>query len=121
MDRDQSVSLLGKIKTMLQLITTINDHCFVPHIITQPTDQTVAIGSDCTFALTAVNVAEYKWQLKGASMGNWISSTATGYNTDTLTLEVASKHYGYQYRCKITGLDGSVIYSDIVHIIEPTE
>lgn len=120
-DRDvalQMVSLLTDINTAL---TNINDHKFVPHILTQPTDQEGAVGSDVTFTVVADNVKSYQWQFKASEQsGSWQNSTGESATTASRTVTVASSNYYRNiFRCKITGLDNSVIYTDIVKILEP--
>lgn len=112
-DRDialQMVSLLSDINTAL---TNINDHKFVPHILTQPTDQTGAVGDTVTFSVVADNVKEYQWQYKRPDQGGFINTTGlTGYNTDTLTVPVTAVRNGWLFRCAVTGLDNNIVYSD---------
>lgn len=119
-DRDialQMVSLLGDINTAL---VNINDHKFVPHILTQPTDQEGAIGDSVTFSVVANNVKAYQWQFQATESSNWTNSSGEDANTANRTLTVSTNNfYRNRFRCKITGLDDSVIYTDVVKITEP--
>ena len=116
-DRDLAVQLITKATQTANLVASINDTLYVPHITTQPTDQTGAVGDTITFSLVANNVASYQWQFRPLSQ--WQNSSSSGYNTNSLSVEVNAQRYTYDYRCRITGKDGSIIYSDIVHILEP--
>lgn len=117
-DRDleeQLVDLFLECKTLLE---TINDNKYVPHITTQPEDITAAIDDIVYFTLSANNVKNYQWQYKN-SQGVFVNTTLNGYNTDSLRVPVTSNRYGMLFRCVITGLDNSIIYSDEVTLIEP--
>ena len=117
-DRDVALLILSGLDSCATLVASINDNLYVPHITTQPVDQTGAIGADIEFSLTAINVKSYQWQFT-ASGTEWNNSTFTGNQTDTMTVPVTAPRYGYSYRCMITGKDDSIIYSDVVHIINP--
>lgn len=120
-DRDialQMVTLLDDINTAL---VNINDHKFVPHILTQPTDQEAALNSTATFTISANNVKSYQWQFKASEQtGSWTNSGAESATTTAYSVTVSSSnYYNNIFRCKITGLDNSVIYSDVVKITQP--
>lgn len=116
-DRDLAEQLTDLISECKTLIETINDNKFVPHITTQPVNYTGAIGDTITFTVDATNVKSYQWQFNNyPNAGSWRTSTLAGANTNTLTFEFTSVRLNYQYRCQITGLDNSVIYSDAVHL-----
>lgn len=119
-DRDialQMVSLLSDINTAL---TNINDHKFVPHILTQPTDQEGEIGDTVTFSVVANNVKAYQWQFQTVEGATWTNSSAEDATTASRTLTIATtNYYKNRFRCKITGLDDSVIYTDVVKITQP--
>ena len=112
-DRDvalQMVSLLTDINTAL---VNINDHKFVAHILTQPTDQTGSVGDTVTFSVVADNVKAYQWQYKRPDQGGFINTTGlTGYDTDTLTVPITAVRNGWLFRCAVTGLDNNIVYSD---------
>ena len=120
-DRDVALLIVEKLNTIAAGVTQINDNLYVPHIITQPTNQEGAISSTVDFTVVANNVKEYQWQYKASSsVITWYNAEGTGYNTNTYTTTVnSSSAYNRLYRCKITGKDGSIIYTDIVQIVEP--
>lgn len=117
-DRDVALSIVSALNSCAELITGINDNLYVPHITTQPTDQEVAIGEDATFTVAGNNIAAYQWQYKQEGYV-WQNSASTGSTTASLTVTASETRYGYKYRCKITGKDGSTIYSNEVRMIEP--
>ena len=112
------ISLAGSIKTALD---TINDNLYVPHITTQPTDFVGATGTDATFTVVANNVKGYQWQFKETEAGTvWSNTGAAGNTTASMTIRITDARYDYRFRCKITGLDNSVIYTDVVKMVAPT-
>ena len=123
MDRDVAELMLQAFTTADTLVETINDNLFVPHIITQPTDQEVAVaeGATATFTVVANNIVTYQWQYKNnPDAATWYNSTATGATTDTLTVVVeSSSRYNTRYRCRMVGKDGSAIVTNIVKVVEP--
>ena len=50
MDRDIALQIASALNTTGGLIETINDHKYVAHIVTQPTDFTGDIGDDAVFS-----------------------------------------------------------------------
>ena len=118
-DRDIALQLVDTLGTIAAGVVQINDNLFVPHITTQPTNQTGSVGDTITFSIVANNVSAYQWQYKQSVNGPWKDSSFTGYNTTAMEVEVSDARYGYWYRCKITGKDNSTLISDVVQILEP--
>lgn len=118
-DRDIALSLVSQLGTIAEKVSQINDNLFVPHITTQPTDQEGAVDATVSFHVVANNVAAYQWQVKIREDASWFDSNSEGATTDTLAIEVTTTRYAYFYRCKITGKDGSIIYSNTVRILQP--
>ncbi|MBQ3941060.1 MAG: immunoglobulin domain-containing protein, partial [Oscillospiraceae bacterium] len=76
-----------------------------PAITAQPKDVTQAVGTTAKFTVTATGDSlKYQWQYDNGS--GWKNSTATGYNTATLSVEVTAARNGQKYRCVITGKNG---------------
>lgn len=125
MDRDLSEQLTDLISECKTLLETINDNNFVPHIITQPTDQEVEVaeGATATFTVVANNIVSYQWQYKNSPQSTtWFNSTATGNTTASLTVTVTVEaRYNSRYRCQMTGKDGSVITTNVVKVARPNE
>ena len=119
-DRDLAIMIKSLLADCLTLVTTINDNVFVPHIVTQPVDCIAATSTNASFTVVANNVSGYQWQYKATeSSTTWTSSGAAGNKTDTITFNVTETRYAWRLRCQITGLDGSVIYTDVVKVVPP--
>ena len=115
-DRDLAEQLTDLISDCKTLLETINDNKYVPHITTQPTHYTGAIGDNAVFTVVANNVKAYSWQMvETEESTSWAD---LGAYTDTLTLNIQSARLNYRFRCAITGLDNSVIYTNVVKMIE---
>lgn len=117
-DRDIALKIVDDMESISTLLQTINANLYSPYILAQPEDQTVAIGGTCSLSLSAANVSAYQWQVKTAQ-GDWEDSLVTGNKTNTLTFTIEARHYTYTYRCKLTGTDGVVVYSDTAKVLEP--
>lgn len=118
-DRDVALQMRDKLNSIATLVTAI-DHSLKsePFIITQPQNVVAAIGDNAILTVKTNVVKSYQWQAKASV--NWNDAqTGEGYTTDTFSIEATEIRYTYEYRCKITGLDDSVIYSDPVRIIQP--
>ena len=123
-DRDIALEIVDYLDDINGLIGQINTNLFVPAIVTQPTNQTVAYEGTCTFEVVAVNAVSYQWQRKNPAVSQtaWANTSLAGNKTDTLTFTVSlSEYYTYYFRCKITGKDGSIIYTNEVQVIQPPE
>ena len=122
-DRDVALAFVSVVNDLATLLGTLNDNLFVPHIVTQPTNQTVAEGENAVFSVVANNVTAYLWKYRAGQTGSWRDITPggsiTGIDTATLTVPNNAQRYTYYYRCTLTGKDGSTINTDLVQIIEP--
>lgn len=114
-DRDVAQLMLSLLNNIATSLSAINDSLYAPHITSQPTDQTVAIGSTCTFTITADHVKSYQWQYQSGS--SWLNSVTT----QSYSFTVAEVHYRMSFRCVVTGLDGTTVISDVVKPIEPAQ
>ena len=88
-DRDIAQAFVSVVNDLATLLGTLNDNLFVPHIVTQPTNQTAAVGSNAVFTVVANNVVEYKWQYRLSGSTNWRDinpGEITGIDTATLTV-----------------------------------
>lgn len=118
-DRDVALQLLDKLTLTASLVTGIDRALkSEPYVIIQPKSVTGEVGDIAVFSLKTNKVKSYQWQAKATTQWN-NAQDGEGYTTDTFSLEITSVRYGRQFRCKITGLDDSVIYSDIVTMIKP--
>lgn len=83
-------------------------------ITSQPTVQTVNVGENAVFSIQATGaVVSYQWQYSSDRGNTWNNVSATGANTNTLTLSsVSSGLDGYYYRCLVTFQGGQYEYSN---------
>ena len=80
-----------------------------PVVITQqPQDVSAAENANIAFTVAASGTGlTYKWQFQATDNPYaWADTSATGYNTDTLTVQALAYRNGYKYRCIITNADG---------------
>jgi len=121
-DRDIAQAFVSVVNDLATLLGTLNDNLFVPHIVTQPTNQTAAVGSNAVFTVVANNVIEYKWQYRGSGATTWRDinpGEITGFDTATLTVPASETRYTFTYSCRMVGKDGSAIRTALVKILEP--
>ena len=81
-------------------------------IITQPADIEAGVGDTATFSVEAAGVAFYQWQVGGTNGASWTDITWEGNQTATMTQTMNETNITYVYRCKLTGYDGTVIYTN---------
>lgn len=114
--REVWLSVLDFLESLQMTILAALDKIFQiikePFILKQPVNFVGNIGDTAIFHVKAANVALYQWQNKGT--GNWLSPSLPGVATDTLQAEITTQRLNFVYRCKLTGNDGSVIYTDEV-------
>ena len=91
------------------------------YIETQPVDFVGDLGVTASFTVEAYNVKTngYQWQYTPNGT-TWYTTTVEGNKTETISMEITSARYDYQYRCKITGLDNAVAYSNAAKIVPPS-
>ena len=84
-----------------------------PQIISQPADQTAALGEKASFEIGA-NGQEltYQWQTSNNGGKSWVNSGLTGNKTNVLKVDVTSGRDGYQFRCVLTDKNGNQLTSD---------
>ncbi|MDO4467090.1 MAG: hypothetical protein Q4C49_08790 [Bacillota bacterium] len=96
-------------------------HANVPAVVIsqQPVDYTGAIGDPATFSVQASNVSSYLWQYSQDGGQNWYTASSfEGYTTRKISFTVNNYRSTLSFRCKITGLDGKVTYTDAVKFIK---
>ncbi|MBO4288674.1 MAG: leucine-rich repeat protein [Lachnospiraceae bacterium] len=84
-----------------------------PKITKQPTDVSVGVGEAVSFKVTAENAVKYQWYYRKSKTGSWSTVAAASGRTAEYGITAASRHNGYQYRCKVSN-DTSYVYSEIV-------
>ena len=84
-----------------------------PAITAQPQSVEANAGGTAKFTVTANGKdVTYQWQYRTSSSGSWAKATATGNQTDTLSVPATAGRNGYQYRCVVTGKSGKITYSN---------
>ena len=84
-------------------------------ITTQPQDYMGPIGNTARFTVEAQGDGlTYLWQFQSANSTDWYNSSMTGYNTNTLSVQVASGRNGQKYRCIVTDKYGQSVTSNAV-------
>ena len=122
-DRDVAMQILSGLDTCATLVAAVNDNLYVPHIVTQPVDFELTPPGDASFTVVARNAASYQWQYKTPN-ANWRDSSYESATTATLEFSITSSEdvrFTYNYRCAITGKDGSVIYTNEVQPVLEAE
>ena len=97
-----------------------------PIILLEPKDAVVAMASGShpktgtttwpesyTLAVEAEHVTAYQWQYRFPN-DDWANHTAAGYNTKSFTLNFTAERISCQHRCRLTGADGSEVYTKVV-------
>ena len=80
-----------------------------PKITTQPSSKTVDPGTTVSFKVAASGGSlKYQWQYRTSSSGTWTNSGYSSATKATLSFTAAAKNNGYQYRCVVKNLAGSV-------------
>ncbi len=80
-------------------------------ITAQPASVEAASGTPASFTVKASGIGlSYQWQYNNGS--GWKTSNGTGAQTDTLTINAKATYNGWQYRCVVTGENGSNAISD---------
>lgn len=123
MQRDIALKILGKLQNLKTVVSNARKEAQVltrsiPVILEQPQSYVGPAGPKASFTVIAENVADYQWQAKDKEGTQWTNSSAVGNKTNTMSraTTTGSSATQFEYRCKITGIDNSVIYSDVVDI-----
>ena len=92
-------------------------------IAVQPEDYEGAIGTKAQFTVAAqggVAPYTYQWMFRKSATGTFAETkTLTGATTDTLTVEFTTARKTYEFCCKITDAEGTVVITDAVKMVEP--
>ena len=82
-------------------------------ITAQPASETVAVGENATFKITATGTGlSYQWQFKKVGATTWTNSGMTGSKTNSITVQGTKARDGYQYRCVVTDANGNKVTSN---------
>ena len=90
-----------------------------PVIVMQPTNQVSAVGSNATFAVTAVGILplSYQWRVNGTNLANGgqaDGSIISGAITNVLTISNAQTNDSGNYTVIVTNIAGSATSSNAV-------
>lgn len=122
-DRDIALQIVADMETISEKIAAINNNLYHVVILTQPTNQEGALTERVTFSIVSANVTAYQWQYQAGGVGDWLDvnvETLPTANTANFTFQVTvSGIYLRNYRCKMTGKDGEIVYSNVVKVLEP--
>ena len=92
-----------------------------PVVISHPSDVSAGAGKSVSFTVKADGATGYQWYYRTSESGSWTAVKTNG-KAATYTLTAATRHDGYQYRCKVTNAAGGV-YSNaatLTIIAKPT-
>jgi len=70
-------------------------------------------GELAEFKVVATDVVTYKWQAKAPGTTSWFDLSSASSNTSTLSFIANRGGNNYEYRCRMTGNCGTVIYNTI--------
>jgi len=89
----------------------------VQYIYKQPDSVTADVKTKATFQIETglTEGFTYQWQYSRSGI-LWFDTTATGYNTDTLTVSAEMSRNGYHYRCVIKDAKGGKLISQEVRL-----
>ena len=83
---------------------------YLPDIITHPKSITVNEGDTATFAVTAEGEGlTYQWEYQKPGESTWNDVMDNGQSAIFNQTNVASRHDGFKFRCKVSNSAGSVI------------
>lgn len=83
-------------------------------ITSQPQDYDLSQGKAVYYEIEAENAETYQWYYSKDNGATWYKSSIAGSDSNLLGLTASASNVGNVYRCKVTGTDGSTLYSDIV-------
>lgn len=88
-------------------------------ITKQPVNVACAIGDTVSFTVEATGVASYQWQYSSSGGQTWGNPDWDGAATATLTVKATATRKTFLLRCRLTGGDGEIVYTDIVQMVDP--
>lgn len=90
-----------------------------PKISTQPSAKTAAINETVSFSVKATGgQLKYQWQVKTSSSASWKNVSSVVSTKSTLSFTAKTTQNGYQYRCVIKNLAGSVTSKAVTLTVE---
>ena len=100
-----------------------------PTIVTQPVNKSVALDAPTSFDSTCTGFVTVKWEELATSTTDWVASTRTGFDTESLKIASATTDLnGYGFRAVYTNPKGvtttdevslSLVYPDPTITLQP--
>ena len=116
--RYKCVLTYGKevVETNAVRLTVVNA---APEITSQPESRTVSEGAWLTFKVQAKGRSlHYQWYYRTSASGAWKAVSAASGTTANFGLTALAKRSGYQYKCVVTNLMGSVSSKIVTLLVE---
>ena len=82
-------------------------------------DCTVSVGETGSFEVYSMRAESFQWYYRKSETGSWIKCTGESATTATLFVEAKLYRNGYQYRCKVSNIAGSVYTLPATLYVEP--
>ena len=88
---------------------TIHYNCAPPTITAHPSDEYASVDNNVYFTVGAAGPGLcYQWQYRERISDPWENFYGVGYNTATLTVLASADLNGYQFRCVVSNIFGTV-------------
>lgn len=121
-NRDVMEKFIDKLKSLGETINEVKKQAQIltreiPVILEQPEDFYGVNEAEGYFQVIAVNISDYRWQRQRKGLTDWTNlNHSPGADTNKVLFDVSTDRAKYNYRCKLTGIDNSVIYTDSVTV-----
>ncbi len=89
------------------------------NISKQPSSVTTAAGNTVSFTVEAEGAESYQWYYRKSSSDPWAKCSGAGATTATLPVEAKSYRNGYQYRCLLKNVLGSLYTKTVTLSVKP--
>ena len=80
---------------------------------------TVNEGGTATFTVTASGAQSYQWQYRSSASGTWKNAGDSGNKTTTLKVTASASKNGYQFRCAVKNIAGTVYSNAATLTVKP--
>lgn len=101
--------------TVAEQLVTLFDNVFM--ITKQPENAKVNTGDPATFSVEATGASAYQWQYSATGTEKWRNCGEVSAKSATYEIAEADAVYkSLYYRCVLTGINGAMLYTDVVRI-----
>ncbi len=101
---------------------TVEEAVAKPVITKQPVSTQANENSTAKFTVTVQGkYLTYQWQYRTSSSGSWSDASASGNKTATLSVPATYNRNGYQYRCVVKNISGTVNSNAATLTVIPAE